>query len=131
MRLPVLEGLIDRRALVNYRADPEVVQRLLPAPFRPKLHAGQAIVGICLIRLKDVRPKGFPVFMGHQSENAAHRIAVEWEQWGEIREGVFVPRRDTNSRFNAVAGGWLFPGVQHHAEFRVSEVDGRIDIRLP
>jgi hypothetical protein len=87
-------------------------------------------VGICLIRLKDVRPKGFPMFMGHQSENAAHRIAVQWDEDGGVREGVFVPRRDTDSRFNAMAGGRLFPGVQHHAEFHVSEVDDRIEIRL-
>lgn len=130
MRLPIIEGLIDRRALINFRADPQAVQRLLPAPFRPKLHADQAIVGICLIRLKDVRPRGFPAFVGIGSENAAHRIAVEWDQDGGVREGVYIPRRDSDSRLNALAGGRIFPGLHHPAEFQVLETQDRIEIGL-
>jgi hypothetical protein len=40
-----------------------------------------------------------------------------------MREGVFIPRRDTSSRFNTLAGGRLFPGSHHHARFHVSEHD--------
>lgn len=64
MRLPSLHGVIRRRMLINYRADPEVTQAQLPAPFRPKLHQGKAIVGICLIRLEQVRPGFTPVSLG-------------------------------------------------------------------
>jgi hypothetical protein len=46
MRLPVVRGVIDRRILVNYRVDPDVVARTLPPPFRPKLHRGYGLVGI-------------------------------------------------------------------------------------
>lgn len=65
--------------LVNYIAEPSVVEKILPKPFKPKLFDGKAIVGICLIRLKNIKPKGFPSFIGVNSENGAHRIAVEWE----------------------------------------------------
>ena len=51
MRLPNLEGLVERRLLVNYRVDPEVATRLLPSPFRLQLVNGWAVAGICLIRL--------------------------------------------------------------------------------
>jgi hypothetical protein len=50
VRLPTIQGIIDRRILVNYRVDTEVAARLLPAPFRPKLAKGYAMAGICLIR---------------------------------------------------------------------------------
>lgn len=126
IRLPVLAGLIKRRLLVNFRADPEVVQKILPNGFCPKLHAGHAIVGICLIRLEQVRPKGLPVALGLSSENAAHRIAVEWNDLdGETKDGVFIPRRDTDSSINALAGGRLFPGEHHHSRFVVQD-DGDI-----
>jgi hypothetical protein len=114
--------VIDRRILVNFRADPEVLTRFLPRPFRPKLVHGTGVAGVCLIRLKEIRPRFLPAFLGMCSENAAHRIAVEWEQDGELREGVFIPRRDTSSRLNTLAGGRLFPGLHHHATFRVREV---------
>jgi hypothetical protein len=71
-----------------------------------------------------------PAFVGISSENAAHRIAVEWEQDGVTREGVFIPRRDTSSRLNTLAGGRVFPGEHHHARFDVDERDGRYRIAL-
>ncbi len=128
MKIPTIEGLIDRRILVNFTADADVVRKIVPAPFTPKLYKGKAIVGICLIRLKDVRPKQFPAFISIASENAAHRIAVEWDENGHTKEGVYIPRRDTSSIINHLAGGRIFPGQHHHAKFDVSEADGRYNI---
>lgn len=130
MRLPAIRGIIERRILVNYRVDPERITALLPPPFEPQVVGGQALAGICLIRLKDVRPVGWPRWLGLSSENAAHRIAVQWYDSGEPRRGVFVLRRDTNARLVSLAGGWLFPGVQHLAKFDVSETDSRFEVAL-
>jgi hypothetical protein len=130
-KLPTINGTIKRRVLVNYRADPEVVQRLLPAPFRPKLHDGHAVVGICLIRLEHLRPKLMPEVVGLSSENAAHRIAVEWEdEQGAPHEGVFIPRRDTNSPVNLLLGGRLFPGQHHRARFKVREAAKAVAVSM-
>ncbi len=128
MWLPAIQGIIDRRILVNYRADPAVVSRLLPRPFRPKLAHGFAMAGICLIRLKNMRPAGMRIVPGIHSENAAHRFAVEWDQNGQRGEGVFIPRRDSNSRINALLGGRLVPGIHHLADFDVLEKEDRLNI---
>src|SRR5687768_8286619 len=130
MRLPTIQGVIDRRILVNYRVDAAVAARLLPAPFRPKLAGGYAMAGICLIRLKQIRPAFVPFTAGIGSENAAHRFAVEWERDGRRREGVFIPRRDTSSRLNTIVGGRLFPGEHHHARFEVSETEDRLRVEF-
>ncbi len=98
---------------------------------RPKLHDGFAIGGICLIRLEEIRPLGIPSFLGISSENAAHRIAVQWtDDQGQEQEGVYIPRRDTNSRLNQVAGGRLFPGEHHAANFEVKDDGTAIDLRM-
>ena len=141
MRLPNVHGTIKRRLLVNFRVDPAVMQRHLPAPFRPKLHDRHAIAGICLIRLENIRPRRFPQMLGLSSENAAHRIAVLWDDDTGTHEGVFIPRRDTGSLINHLAGGRLFPGEHQRARFRVVEndqdialemhsADGRVDIDI-
>jgi hypothetical protein len=130
MRLPKVHGTIKRRLLINYRVDPAVMQRLLPAPFRPKLHEGYAIAGMCLIRLEDIRPRRFPRVVGLSSENAAHRIAVVWEDETGSREGVYIPRRDTGSLVNHLAGGRLFPGEHQRATFRVTEDEQRIALQM-
>ena len=131
MRLPTVRGVIDRRILVNFRLDPAVAARALPAPFRPKLVGGWAMAGICLIRLTRVRPAWVPGWLagavGVGSENAAHRFAVEWDSGGG-GEGVYVPRRDTDSRLAALAGGRLFPGEHRHARFDVEESADRLRV---
>jgi hypothetical protein len=130
MRIPVVRGVIDRRILVNYHVDPGVLAPLLPPPFRPKVVRGVGMVGICLIRLKKVRPAFLPSWLGISSENAAHRTAVEWDEGGVVREGVYVRRRDTDSRLNAWAGGRLFPGIHHHARFTVEETADRYHVAV-
>ena len=130
MRLPEIQGTIRRRILVNFRVDPEVMQRQLPAKFRPKLHEGSAIAGICLIRLENIRAKAIPGLPGFSSENAAHRVAVLWDEEGRTREGVFIPRRDTDSLLNHLAGGRLFPGEHHQAHFEVETTKDDIDFEI-
>ena len=116
---------------MNFRVDAEVIRRFLPTPFRPKLHQGYAIAGICLIRLEQIRPQWLPPFLGISSENAAHRIAVLWDDAsGAEREGVFIPRRDTGSWMNHLAGGRLFPGEHCLADFDVADDGARIAMNI-
>ena len=128
MKIPTIHGYIDRRILINFTADPKVVEQVIPYPFRPKIYKDKAIVGICLIRLKHIKPKGFPDFIGVNSENGAHRIAVEWDENGQTKSGVFIPRRDTSLRLNALVGGRIFPGRHYYANFNVQEQDGNYHI---
>lgn len=128
--LPTIRGVIDRRILVNFRVEPNALDEVLPDPFSPQAVNGYGIGGICLIRFRDLRPRGVPPQLGVGSENAAHRIAVEWTEAGETRTGVYVPRRDTNSTFNTLLGGRLFPGVHHRASFEVQESGDRYDISM-
>jgi len=121
MKIPVMNGLIDRRILINFTTEPEIIQQILPQPFRPLIYKEKAIVGICLIRLKKIKPKGFPDFLGISSENGAHRIAVEWDEDGRTKTGVYIPRRDTSLRLNTLVGGRIFPGKHYLAKFNVIE----------
>ena len=130
MSLASIQGVIERRILANYRIDPAAVAKLLPAPFRPQLANGWAIGGICLIRLGSMRPSWFPLAWGLRSENAAHRIAVEWDEDGEVRTGVYIPRRHTNSRWNVLAGGAAFPVVQQLARFQVHETADQVSVEV-
>jgi hypothetical protein len=130
MRLPAIRGVIDRRILVSFRVEPDRIAAILPPPFRPQIVDGYAVAGICLIRLRDLRPRGVPRWLGLSSENAAQRVAVEWNDGDHVQRGVYILRRDTSSRLNALAGGRVFPGVHHRANFFVHESDRRFEISL-
>jgi hypothetical protein len=132
MRPIPLHGLIRRRVLVNYRLDPEVAARHVPAPFRPKNYYGHAIAGICLVRLEHVRPAWMPGPWGVTSENAAHRIAVEWDDeiTGQPRDGVYIPQRHTNSPLTRLGGGRFVSTVHHQADFTVVDTDSRVNVSM-
>jgi len=130
MLLDTIHGIIERRVLLNYRIKPDVLAMALPAPYRPKTYAGWGIGGICMIRFKGLRPKGMPAGVGFNSENAAHRIAVAWNQDGKEMEGVYIPRRDTNSWFNKTFGGKVFPGIFNRSQFQVEEIENSVAVRI-
>ena len=121
MKPPSMSSVIERRLLVNYRVDPEVAANLVPTPLRPQLVNGWAVAGICLIRLGRLRPSWVPGWVGMRTENAAHRVAVEWDEIGGRQSGVYIPRRDSNSMVTVLAGGRMFPGEHHRASFDVRE----------
>ena len=118
LKLPVIKGVIERRILANYRIDPEVMRAVLPQPFRPLLVKGYGLGGICLIRLRGIRPRFVPMPWGIGSENAAHRFAVEWDSHGKKYCGVYIPRRDSSSWINNLVGGRIFPGVTSSSQVR-------------
>jgi uncharacterized protein YqjF (DUF2071 family) len=120
---------IERRLLVNYRIDPGVLDSLLPDGIRPQIVRGAAVGGVCFLRLSHLRPGALPSWFGLRTENVAHRFAVEWEGDNGVVAGVYVPRRETDSRLAAWSGGRLFPGVYRFAQFEVEEHGGdyRID----
>ena len=128
--LDSIHGTIDRRILLNYRVTPEALQRVLPKPFRPKLYNGVGIAGVCMIRFTALRPRYVPAWLGLGSENAAHRIAVEWVADGVRYEGVYIPQRNTNSVLNRVLGGRVFPGIFTGARFESSDSDEAVGLRI-
>lgn len=128
MRVPAMAATVERRLLVNYRVDAGLVAAMLPAPLRPRQVNGFAVAGICLIRLGSLRPTGLPAGLGMCSENAAHRIAVEWDDDGVTRQGVYIPARRTSSRATTLLGGRVFPGMHERSAFTVAESPGEVSV---
>jgi hypothetical protein len=130
--MPVsMSGMVRRRILVNYRAPAEALQPWLPPGMRPKLHQGDAIVGVCLIRLERLRPSLVPVPLGVSAEYAAHRVAVEWEGAdGRAQEGVYIPRRDSAAWMHRVGLPILSPVALHPADFKIQDDGDRVRIEV-
>jgi hypothetical protein len=112
-------GMIRRRMLINFRVDPLVLAAALPEHFEPLLVDGWGIVGICFIELERLGPSRLSFLPGLRSLNIAHRAAVQWRDRHGTRSGVYIWRRDTSSRLNALAGGRWFSGVHRQARFEL------------
>jgi hypothetical protein len=130
MKLPALNGTIDRRILINYRVKPEVVKSLLPSHLDPVVVNGYASAGICLLRLKSIGIKYSPSFLRITSENAAHRFLVTFEADGKRTKGVYIPRRDTDSMLNVIIAGKIFSWPHYPASFQVAEVSDSYSVKM-
>ncbi len=126
--IKIIEGIIDRRILVNYRIDPHYLKKILPSPFKPRLINGYGLGGICLIRFEKMRPTWLPSIVGTSSENGTHRFCVEWKKNGKLYNGVYVKKRFTNSRLHEFGGEKIFPGRLVFSDFKASEEKGHYSI---
>lgn len=130
MKLPVLHGVIDRRILINYRIEPDVVRSLLPPHLQPLLVNGYASGGVCLIRLKDIGLKYTPSIFRITSENAAYRFLVTWKGNNGLARGVYIPRRNSDSWLNVMVAGRIFAWPHHAARFFSAEANGCYSLRV-
>ncbi|MEO0468253.1 MAG: hypothetical protein AAF206_01435 [Bacteroidota bacterium] len=130
MKVPAVQGIIDRRILITYKIDVNVLRKFLPAPFRPRVVDGYGIGGVDLLRQKQLRMRGLPMMMSLNIDSAFHRFAVEWDEYGQTRTGMYVPRRDTSSLMAVIASGRLFPGVQNLSRFRADDSEGQYRVSV-
>ena len=119
--VPGVKAHLRRRLLVSYRLDPDIARTLVPAPLRPQLVNGHAIAGFCVLGLDGIRPRWVTARAGLRSENAAHRVAVEWDEEGAVRSGVYILERHSSAWHPVLFGGRLFPGVHRRARFTTDE----------
>lgn len=130
MMLTSMQGTIAHRLLLNHTADPDAVAPLLPSGMRAQLVDGAAVVGVCVLRLRDLRPTGIPVWAGMTTDAAAHRIAVEWDGPEGVEAGVWILRRDSAQRLPVLTGGRLFPGAHGRADLRVRDDGTRLSVDM-
>lgn len=121
---------LRRRLLISYRVDPTVAASLLPDGFRPQIVDGSAIAGICILGLESIRPIWAQRRWGLRSENAAHRMAVEWDGPDGPERGVFIFERHSSAWHPVLFGGRLFPGVHRKARFRLEETGDRYGVAM-
>jgi len=118
-QLRSLKARLKRRIFVNYRIPPDALAGHLPRGVEPYTIAGQALVGVCLIRLEEVRPAGTPRLLGLSSENAAHRVAIRNLVNPDGPPEVLILSQHTDSFLNTQTGGILFPGAMRPARFEI------------
>ena len=121
---------LRRRLLISYRVDPAVAATLLPDGFRPQIVGGSALAGVCVLGLESIRPSWADRRWGLRSENAAHRIAVEWDGREGVEQGVFIFQRHSSAWHPVLFGGRMFPGVHRRARFRIRESGDRYALSM-
>ena len=97
-RLAQATGVLENTVLLNFRTDAELLRRLLPEPFEPRLVDGFGLISILMFRMRDLAcetDRGLP---SPPSEHVLYRIAVTWQQGTRTYHGMYILRHEVNSR---------------------------------
>lgn len=115
-----------RRLLVNATLDADLVRPLLPpgvAPAAVGADRRRAFVGVCLLRVADLRPGRVPAVVGRSFDGLAYRVAVTA---ADGAPAVHIVRRETADRLARAVGGRLFPGSHRPVDTEVSADELRV-----
>ncbi|MDP5170606.1 MAG: DUF2071 domain-containing protein [Bacteroidia bacterium] len=97
-RLTQATGILEDMVLLNFRTDAEVLRRLLPQPFEPRLVDGFGLVGILLFRMRDLECETTMGLPSPPSEHVLYRIAVSWQQGARTHHGMYILRHEVNAK---------------------------------
>ncbi|MEM8883123.1 MAG: DUF2071 domain-containing protein [Planctomycetota bacterium] len=114
--LPDIRARLRERFVINFRVDPDVLQRRLPDWLAPQLIDGAAVASYCLLDLDQVTFGPVPDKLGVRNRNCAQRYGIIDTRSGE--PCVYVAERNTDSRLGSFITGLGFPG--HHPRLDVA-----------
>jgi hypothetical protein len=110
-------GKIQRCWLFTYHTPIEDALALLPRELTTVTYKDKAFWNIVVSELSEMRPAGFPRFVGVHYWHAAYRIYVKAtpKNSDEKIEGLYFLRSDCDSRFMKISGNWLTDFNFHHS----------------
>jgi uncharacterized protein DUF2071 len=115
-------GTIERCWLFTYQTPADEARSLVPLTLELVTRGGCAFWNIVVCRIRAMRPKGFPTFMGVSYWHVAYRFYVRFHpQSGPPIEGLYFLRSDCDSRLMAGMGNLLTDYNFHPAGIAVSE----------
>jgi hypothetical protein len=115
---------------VHWRADPDALQRLIPAPLELDVFEGEAFVGLVPFRMADCAFRGFSWLPAAAGLRDFYECNVRtYVRLGDQR-GVWFLSLDAQTLLPVLGGRWLWSLNYIHSRFEVSHESGTIDYRL-
>lgn len=125
MPFSIARGVIDRKVIVQYRVDPDVLALQLPEPYRPRLIRGVGVAGVCVFRVRGFHHRLLPTILQNVSENIVYRVGVEWTEDQKLCAGVYTLRQETSSLLKSTLERRTSWGTRlFHAHIRVDDHEG-------
>lgn len=95
-----VEAFFDRSLVLTFAAPAAEIQALLPAPLVPDTWQGKwGFVAVALVQTRQLRPKGWPAFLGHDFCLVGYRAFVRYvSPAGKRLRGLYILRSETDRR---------------------------------
>jgi hypothetical protein len=101
-----VEAFFDRSLVLTFAAPAAEIQALLPAPLVPDTFQNEwGFVAVALVQTRQLRPKGWPAFLGHDFCLVGYRAFVRYvTPAGKRLRGLYILRSETDRRHMELLG---------------------------
>jgi hypothetical protein len=126
-----VEAYFEYSLVLTFAVPQAELQALLPAPLVPDTFSdGTGFLAVALVQTRQLRPKGFPGWLGHDFFLIGYRAFVRYPSpTGKRLRGLYILRSETDKR-RMTALGNLFTHYRYHTiDIEQQNLAGRLSIR--
>jgi hypothetical protein len=122
-----VKAFFETSLVLTYALPVEKLSPLLPAPLKPdSFHDKWGFIAIALVKTKNLRPKGFPAFLGKDFILAGYRIFVKYEnKAGKRMRGLYILRSETDKKIMSSAGNFFTRYNYGDTDISWAKADGK------
>jgi hypothetical protein len=122
-----VEAFFETSLVLTYALPVERLSGILPPCLKPdSLDDKWGFVAIALVKTKDLRPKGFPAFLGRDFILAGFRVFVRYEsKTGKKYRGLYILRSETNKKLMSFAGNFFTRYNYDYTDISWNDINGK------
>ena len=125
-----VEAFFETSLVLTYAVPKEELAGMLPACLEADTHEDKwGFVAAALVSTKDLRPKGFPKFLGHDFILTGYRIFVRYtNNDGRRLRGLYILRSETDKKLMGLLGNIFTHYKYSTTDIKWTRQDNRIAV---
>ncbi|GAO42509.1 DUF2071 domain-containing protein [Flavihumibacter petaseus] len=118
-----VEAFFENSLVLTYALPIERVQPLIPECLELDTYDNQwAFVAVAMVQTRDLRPKGFPKFMGNDFHLIGYRVFVRYtDQRGKHLRGLYILQSETDKKKME-----FFGNIFTHYQYSTTDISQKI-----
>jgi len=125
-----VEAFFESSLVFTYAVPKEEIQYLIPECLEPDtLNDKWAFIAVAMVQTKDLRPKGFPKFMGNDFFLIGYRVFVRYtNNAGKRLRGLYILKSQTNKKKMEFFGNMFTHYKYTTTDIQQSRINNMIEI---
>ncbi|MBO9730768.1 MAG: DUF2071 domain-containing protein [Chitinophaga sp.] len=126
-----VSAFFDSSLVLTYAIPAEIIRPLLPARLEPDLFQDKwAFIAIAVVQTRQLRPRGFPAFMGNDFVLAGYRVFVRYTtSQGKRLRGLYILKSETDKKKMAFLGNLFTHYNYTSTDIEVNNQQNSIHVR--
>jgi len=125
-----VEAFFDSSVVLTFAIPKELIQDMIPYPLELDTHQNKwAFIAIAIVKTRNLRPKGFPKFLGHNFQLIGYRIFVRYtNQAGKRMRGLYILKSETDKQKMVILGNLMTTYKYTKTDINISKKDNSYNI---